>query len=143
VHEFERACARQDYHPRTRLVREWYGHADYQQAIVESIQAERASCRPDPARIELLFSAHGLPKKLVERGDPYEQQIRATFDALRAKLGWPHITLCYQSRVGPLECCVLYQDVIQQKATAGCRQMLVYPIAFVSDKRNPVRTCIQ
>lgn len=135
VHEFERACARQHYHPQTRLVREWYGHADYQQAIIESIQAEvRQLPDPDPAHIELLFSAHGLPKKLVERGDPYEQQIRATFDALRAKLDWPHTTLCYQSRVGPLEWLRPYtEEVIKQKAAAGCRQMLVYPIAFVSD----------
>jgi ferrochelatase len=116
-------------------VREWYGHADYQQAIVECIQAEaRRLPDPDPARIELLFSAHGLPKKLVERGDPYEQQIRATFEALRARLGWPHTTLCYQSRVGPLEWLRPYtEDVIKQKAAGGCRQMLVYPIAFVSD----------
>lgn len=135
VNEFKRACARQNYHPHTRLVREWYGHADYQQAIVEDIQrAARALPDPNPANIELLFSAHGLPKKLVERGDPYEQQIRATFEALRTKLGWLHTTLCYQSRVGPLEWLRPYiQDVIKEKATAGCRQMLVYPIAFVSD----------
>ena len=135
MNEFNRACARQDYHPHTRLVHEWYGHADYQQAIVEDIQrAARALPDPNPANIELLFSAHGLPKKLVERGDPYEQQIRATFEALRAKLGWPHTTLCYQSRVGPLEWLRPYiQDVVKEKAAAGCRQMLVYPIAFVSD----------
>ncbi len=135
VNEFKRACARQNYHPRTRLVREWYGHADYQQAIVEDIRREaRALPDPNPANIELLFSAHGLPKKLIERGDPYEQQIRATFEALRAKLGWPHTTLCYQSRVGPLEWLRPYtEEVIKQKAAAGVRQMLVYPIAFVSD----------
>ena len=135
VHEFERECARQNYHPHTRLVQQWYEHADYQQAIVDDIRAEaRKLPDPDPAHIELLFSAHGLPKKLVERGDPYEQQIRATFDALRTKLGWPHTTLCYQSRVGPLEWLRPYtEDVIREKATAGCKQMLVYPIAFVSD----------
>jgi ferrochelatase len=135
VNEFRRVCARRQYRPQLRLVREWYGQAEYQQAIVDCI-ADEAQRLPDtdPANIELLFSAHGLPKKLVERGDPYEQQIRATFEALRARLGWPHTTLCYQSRVGPLEWLRPYtEDVIRARAAAGCRQMLVYPIAFVSD----------
>ena len=135
VHEFERECARQNYHPHTRLVRKWYAHADYQQAILDDIHAAaRKLPDPDSGSIELLFSAHGLPKKLVERGDPYEQQIRATYGALRIQLGWPHLTLCYQSRVGPLEWLRPYtEDVIREKAAAGCKQMLVYPIAFVSD----------
>ena len=135
VHEFERECARQNYHPRTRLVRQWYEHPDYQQAIVDDIKTQAGKLpNADPAQIELLFSAHGLPKKLVERGDPYEQQVRATYEALCAKLGWPHTTLCYQSRVGPLEWLRPYtEEVIREKAAAGCQQMLVYPIAFVSD----------
>jgi ferrochelatase len=135
ANEFERECARQHYHPKTRLVRQWYDHPEYQQAIVECIQTEaRKLPDADPDHTELLFSAHGLPKKLVERGDPYEQQIQATYDAVRGRLNWPHTTLCYQSRVGPLEWLRPYiQDVIRQKAAAGCKQMLVYPIAFVSD----------
>lgn len=135
VNEFERECARQHYQPAVTVVREWYTQPDYLAAIVESIRTEAAKFpASDPARIELLFSAHGLPKKFVERGDPYETQIRATFDLLRAKLGWPNVTLCYQSRVGPLEWLRPYiEDTIRAKAAAGCAQMLVYPIAFVSD----------
>jgi len=135
VNDFNRACARQHYHPQVQLVREWYQHDEYQRAIVECVQAEAQKLPDaDPERIELLFSAHGLPKKLVERGDPYEGQIRATYEGLRTKLGWPHTTLCYQSRVGPLEWLRPYtEEVIRQKAAAGVKQMLVYPIAFVSD----------
>ena len=133
--EFMRECARQDYHPAVTLVREWYENPDYQNAIVETLRAEAKKFPdPDPARIELLFSAHGLPQKIVNRGDPYERQIRATYDAVRQQLGWPHTTLCYQSRVGPLEWLRPYtDDVIREKAAAGVKQMLVYPIAFVSD----------
>ena len=133
--EFMRQCERQHYHPAVTLVREWYENSDYQQAIVETLHAEAGKFPdPDPARIELLFSAHGLPQKIVNRGDPYERQIRATYDAVRQRLGWPHTTLCYQSRVGPLEWLRPYtDDVIREKAAAGVKQMLVYPIAFVSD----------
>lgn len=133
--EFIRECARQDYQPRAHLIRHWYDQPDYQQAVVETIQAELAKLpAPAPAEVELLFSAHGLPQKIVDAGDVYEQQIRATYEAVRAKLGWPHTTLCYQSRVGPLKWLQPYtENVIRQKAAAGVRQMLVYPIAFVSD----------
>lgn len=133
--EFMRQCEKQNYRPAITLVRQWYDQPDYQGAIVETLRAEAQKFPdPDPRRIELLFSAHGLPRKLVDRGDPYERQIRATYEALRAQLGWPHTTLCYQSRVGPLEWLRPYtDDVIREKAAAGVKQMLVYPIAFVSD----------
>lgn len=133
--EFTRQCQRQHYHPAVTLVRQWYDQPDYQGAIVEMLRAEAQKFPdPDPRRIELLFSAHGLPRKIVDRGDPYERQIRATYEALRAQLGWPHTTLCYQSRVGPLEWLRPYtDDVIREKAAAGVKQIMVYPIAFVSD----------
>jgi ferrochelatase len=133
--EFMRECGRQHYQPSISLIHHWYDDAEYQQAIVEDIRAAAAALPDaDPARIELLFSAHGLPQKIVDAGDPYEQHIRATYDALRARLGWPHTTLCYQSRVGPLKWLQPYtKNVIPAKGAAGAKQMLVYPIAFVSD----------
>ncbi len=134
-HEFLRQCQRQNYHPSIKLVQQWHDQPDYQAAIVESLRQEiKKFPDPDPARTLLLFSAHGLPRKVVDRGDSYERQIRATYEALCAALGWPHTTLCYQSRVGPLEWLRPYtEDTIREKAAAGFKQMLVYPIAFVSD----------
>ncbi|MEW6329979.1 MAG: ferrochelatase [Pseudomonadota bacterium] len=133
--EFQRQCRKQGYQPSVTLVRQWYDQPDYQAAIVEMLRAElKKFPDPDPARVEVLFSAHGLPQKVVNAGDPYERQIRATYEALREQLGWPNTTLCYQSRVGPLEWLRPYtEDVIREKAAAGVKQMLVYPIAFVSD----------
>jgi len=135
VHAFERECMRQHYQPQVRLVRQWYDEPTYQDAIVQTLTRELSRFPdPQPERVELLLSAHGLPRKIVDAGDPYEQQVIATAEAVRAKLSWPNITLCYQSRVGPLEWLKPYTDnVIREKARAGCEQMLVYPIAFVSD----------
>jgi ferrochelatase len=135
MNAFNQACRAQDYQPCTHLVRAWHSQPDYIAGIVETIKAEAKTFpNPDPAAIEVLFSAHGLPKKLVEAGDPYEQHIRATFEAVRAQLDFPHTTLCYQSRVGPLEWLRPYtDDVIREKAARGAKQLLVYPIAFVSD----------
>lgn len=133
--EFQRECERQHYRPTLSFVREWYAQPDYIDGIVQTIHKQAAHFpNPDPSAIELLFSAHGLPQKIVDAGDPYETQIRGTFDAVRAHLDWQRTTLCYQSRVGPLEWLRPYtDDVIREKARAGAKQMLVYPIAFVSD----------
>ncbi len=135
VNDFMRACEREQYWPEIRTVRQWFETPAYLEGIRDTIRTATARFpNPDPAHIELLFSAHGLPKKIVAAGDPYEEQIRATYLAVRNQLGFPHTTLCYQSRVGPLEWLQPYvSDVIREKAAAGCRQMLVYPIAFVSD----------
>lgn len=133
--DFQRACDRAGYRPTLLNVQQWFDAPDYLAAIRASMLAGIARFPdPDAAHIEVLFSAHGLPRKIVDAGDPYAQQIRATFEAVRALVDFPNATLCYQSRVGPLEWLRPYiEDVIRAKAAAGCKQMLVYPIAFVSD----------
>ncbi len=133
--EFRRACVAQAYAPNVRHIDHWYDDAQYQDAVVGDIRKELAQfSEPQSDKVELLFSAHGLPEKVIARGDPYERQIRATYDTIAAKLKWPHTTLCYQSRVGPLPWLKPYtEDTIRAKAAAGAKQILVYPIAFVSD----------
>ncbi|MFV1996716.1 MAG: ferrochelatase [Acidiferrobacterales bacterium] len=133
--DFQRACRRSNYRPKISFIKQWYDDAGYQQAIVSTILAEAARMPdPDPDNIELLFSAHGLPQKIIDQGDPYEKQIRATIASLNKILGWPRTTLCYQSRVGPLKWLQPYtHDTISKKARQGSKQILVYPVAFVSD----------
>jgi len=133
--DFQRACDRANYRPQLVKVDHWYQQPDYHRAIADAIRkAANALPDPNPNNIDLLFSAHGLPKKLVDKGDPYQSQIEQTYEAVNQLLGWPHHTLCYQSRVGPLEWLKPYtENVIREKAKAGVKQMLVYPIAFVSD----------
>jgi ferrochelatase len=83
----------------------------------------------------LLFSAHGLPLSLVEKGDPYPKQVEATAQLVRQRGGWSNPwTLCYQSRVGRqkwLEPSLT--RTIENLAGQGVRQMLVIPISFVTE----------
>ncbi|MHB8254099.1 MAG: ferrochelatase [Acidiferrobacter sp.] len=134
-HEFIRQCARLHYAPDVRFVGSWYQEEDYLRGIVASIEAMVTRfTRPESAHISLLLSAHGVPKRLVERGDPYQKEIEGTAQLVAKRLGWPRVTLCYQSRVGPLEWIRPYvDDVIREQGRAGVDQILVYPIAFVSD----------
>jgi ferrochelatase len=86
-----------------------------------------------PARV--LFSAHGLPKKIVARGDPYQWQVEATAAAVAKALGRPGLDwrVCYQSRVGPLEWIGPATDQEIEGAGKAGLALVVVPIAFVSE----------
>jgi len=88
--------------------------------------------RPGPAR--LLFSAHGLPEKVILAGDPYQSQIEATAAAVVARLGegWDW-RVTYQSRVGPMKWIgPSTEDEIRAASQEGLA-LVVTPIAFVSE----------
>ncbi|MGE0745754.1 MAG: ferrochelatase [Rhodospirillales bacterium] len=86
-------------------------------------------------RPRVLFSAHGLPKKFVAAGDPYQDQVERTVAAVVARLGIPDLdhAVCYQSRVGPLEWLGPYTDAEVRRAGAERRPLVVVPVAFVSE----------
>ena len=83
----------------------------------------------------LLFSAHGLPKRVVAKGDPYAWQIEQTAQALATGLGLPDLDwrICYQSRVGPMAW--LEPSTLAEIRRAGSegKGVVLAPIAFVSE----------
>ena len=83
----------------------------------------------------VLFSAHGLPKRVVERGDPYQWQVERTVEAVLARLTLKDLdyTICYQSRVGPLEWIGPETDAEIRRAGAEGKGLIVIPVAFVSE----------
>ena len=87
-----------------------------------------------PANVRLLFSAHGLPQQVIDAGDPYEAQIRATAAAIAAQLPeFADWQVCFQSRVGRLKWLgPATEDAIRQ-ARADGKGVLISPIAFVSE----------
>jgi ferrochelatase len=93
----------------------------------------RADFPTKPPR--LLFTAHGLPKKIVAGGDPYQTQIEMTAAAVVSALAIPGLDwrICYQSRVGPLEWIGPYAEQEIARAGADGVPLVVVPIAFVSE----------
>lgn len=83
----------------------------------------------------VLFSAHGLPKKVVDGGDPYQWQVEQTVAATVSALGHPDLDFvtCYQSRVGPLEWIGPSTDDEIERAGQEGKSLVVVPIAFVSE----------
>jgi protoporphyrin/coproporphyrin ferrochelatase len=90
---------------------------------------------PPAIPLRILLSAHGLPKRIVARGDPYQWQIEATAAALQAKVARPALdcVVCYQSRVGPLEWLSPATDGEIRRAGGAGVGLIVLPIAFVSE----------
>ncbi|QTC90923.1 ferrochelatase [Brevundimonas goettingensis] len=97
----------------------------------EEIRSILAETRDRPIRI--LFSAHGIPEKLVAKGDPYQEQIETTVAAIVARLGEVDHRICYQSRVGPMKW--LGPSTPEAIAEAGRDGVgaVVVPVAFVSE----------
>jgi protoporphyrin/coproporphyrin ferrochelatase len=83
----------------------------------------------------VLFSAHGLPKKIVDGGDPYQRHVEKTSKAVVQKLDIPDLDwrVCYQSRVGPLEWIGPSIDDELENAAADRIGVIIVPIAFVSE----------
>jgi ferrochelatase len=90
------------------------------------------------APVRLLFSAHGIPEKLVSgKGDPYQEQVEGTVAAVMARLRSKGIevdhSLCYQSRVGPLKWLGPSTPEAIAKAARDGVGIVITPIAFVSE----------
>jgi ferrochelatase len=117
---------------RVRALCCWYDNPGLIEAhAMRILETWEVAGRP---RVRLLFSAHGLPEKVVEAGDPYQWQVEATCAAVAERLGpgWDW-RLCYQSRVGPLRWLgPSTPEAIKDAAHEGVG-VLIDPIAFVSE----------
>jgi ferrochelatase len=102
--------------------------------VEEGIAAARAE-RSEHGEPVLLFSAHGLPLRLIENGDPYETEVRATKTAVLKRLDWKgEVRLSFQSRAGPVKWLEPSTEAtIADLARAGFKSIVVVPISFVSD----------
>lgn len=112
---------------------EAYGWIDAQATAIAARLDEAGE-----APVRVLFSAHGIPEKLVSRkGDPYQEQVESTVAAVVARLGELGRTvdhaLCYQSRVGPLKWLGPSTPEALAQAARDGKGAVIVPIAFVSE----------
>lgn len=120
----------------TMAVRDYPEHPGYIAALAAQIRVALNEARPK-GPFRLLFSAHGLPKKVIDGGDPYQAQIERTAAAVIVALGAEASGLdwrvCYQSRVGPLEWIGPPTEAEIKRAGEEALGLIVQPIAFVSE----------
>ncbi|XP_049757803.1 ferrochelatase, mitochondrial isoform X2 [Elephas maximus indicus] len=87
------------------------------------------------SEVVILFSAHSLPMSVVNRGDPYPQEVGATVQRVMDKLGYSNpYRLVWQSKVGPMPWLgPQTKEAIKGLCERGRKNILLVPIAFTSD----------
>lgn len=118
------------------LIEHYYDFPPYIEACVERVnQGLEKFPAHQRGEVDILFSAHGTPMKLVREGDPYSGHICETVSAVMNSGGWTNAHhLCFQSKVGPQKWLTpSTPDTIEDLAKKGSKQMLAVPIAFASD----------
>ncbi len=83
----------------------------------------------------ILFSAHGLPKNIVDEGDPYQWQCEKTANDIVAILPMqnPDWQICYQSRVGPQKWIGPSTEDALHKAAKDGVPVVIFPHAFTQE----------
>lgn len=120
------------------FVESWHTQPEYLQAVADNVQATLARWpAAEQSQVKVVFTAHSLPAFILERGDPYDHQLRETATLLAKHLGlaaeqW---TFSYQSAaltgvpwLGPQ-----IEDLVADLANQGEKNLIVAPIGFISD----------
>jgi len=136
--ELARVLARPEWQGRFRVsgVARFPEDPAYLDALAATV-GEALAAFPAETREEvvLLFSAHGLPQRFVDAGDPYVAETAATVRGVLGRLGVPNRhALGYQSRTGPVKWIGPGTDeILRELGREGVRCVLVVPVSFVSD----------
>lgn len=120
----------------------WWSQPIYMSHCYEALQDQLDKVPEDGQPITILYSAHGIPIKYHEKGDPYGREVTAQFESLSHQLNTSnpklesrlHQTLTYQSRVGPVKWLQPYTD--QEIKTLGKQRgghLILAPVSFTCD----------
>ena len=137
-HEFDRALAAPRWKGQFEVshIEDYPTDSRYVEAVTDTV---RVAWNEIPAsrrnKTVLLFSAHGLPQRFIDAGDPYVSQIDATRFAVLERLNLPNRQrIAYQSRTGPVRWIGPgTEETIKELAEEGVTDVLVIPLSFVSD----------
>jgi ferrochelatase len=136
--EFDRALAAPRWNGQFEVshIEHYPTDSRYVEAVTDTV---RVAWNEIPAsrrgKTVLLFSAHGLPQRFIDAGDPYVSQIDATRFAVLERLNLPNRQrIAYQSRTGPVRWIGPgTEETIKELAEEGVTDVLVIPLSFVSD----------
>ena len=118
------------------FIESWHDHprlvAAFQEKTSQALKkAEAEAGGPVP----VVFTAHSVPVKTIEEGDPYEQQVKETATRVAEAMGLTEWRLAFQSQgmtaepwIGPT-----VESVIDALAASGHRHVLIAPVGFVAD----------
>ncbi|MHB8481515.1 MAG: ferrochelatase [Nitrospiria bacterium] len=135
INELDRIIKRKGLKLDILPVYEWYSQPTYIQSLVENInEGKKLFPGEVPGKLHVLFSAHGVPEKVVLKGDPYQKQIEKTVQLLKPYLKEDVVHLAYQSKIGRLRWIgPSVEEKLKELAEQKVQKVLAIPISFVSD----------
>lgn len=115
-------------------IKHYFENISYNNSIIESIKDTVGSS--DYRDFDIIFSAHGLPVKIIKAGDVYEQHIKRHVEILKVMLrdknmNFHDVHLAYQSKVGRMEW--LKPSLEDKLKNVRNRGVVIFPIAFTID----------
>jgi len=134
LEDFEQHFHKSDLDALLVEIKYFFENKTYNKAIIESIKKEMQDTKYND--FDIIFSAHGLPQKIVDAGDIYEKHINRHVSILKdmmkdEKMDFHNVHLAYQSKVGPMAW--LKPSLEDKLKTVRNRGVIIYPIAFTID----------
>jgi len=134
VEDFTDVAKALGYDGNIHVIDPFYEDETYNRLLLKRIQ--EALGENDPSKMELIFSAHSLPQKIVANGDPYEKEITLHVKLMEkllnaSNLHFKAIHLAYQSKLGPVK---WLEPSLEEKLTSlENKNVLIVPISFTID----------
>ena len=133
IEDFINVAKKYNLDEKIKTIDSYYDHPLYNKAIVERIK--EALKGEDSSEFELIFSAHGLTQKTIDKGDLYQKHILANVEYAKKELQnqdihFKKIHVAYQSRLGPME---WLRPYMEDKLKEIKSKVIIYPISFTVD----------
>lgn len=135
--EVEAALEALKWKPKLHKITNWPDDSLYirllRQTTAEAVTEAETLRDDDRLPVHIVFSAHSLPLRIVNMGDPYPAEVQRTVAAVTRGVKQPW-SLAYQSRNGRMPWLQPYlEDELKRLGREGVRNLVVAPISFVSD----------
>ncbi|MDD2567643.1 MAG: ferrochelatase [Thiovulaceae bacterium] len=115
-------------------IKHFFQNRTYNQAILERIKEQVSA--DESQEYDIVFSAHGLPQKVIDKGDVYQRHVEKHVEILKDMmqeegLRFANVHLAYQSKVGPLKW--LEPSLEDKLHSLGNKKVVIFPLAFTID----------
>jgi len=133
INEWDDLCKKKNYHVKTKTICCYPTENNFIASHISLIKKTLKVIEDN--NFKLIFSAHGLPKSKIKKGDPYQWQVEETVKKIMSNLEDENLNyiISYQSRVGPLKWIGPSTDKVIIKYSKEKKGIVIVPISFVSE----------
>ena len=133
INEWCDLCKKENYHIKTKTICCYPTENNFIASHISLINKTLKVIEDN--NFKLIFSAHGLPRSKIKKGDPYQWQVEETVKKIMSNLENENLNyvISYQSRVGPLKWIGPPTDEVIIKYSKEKKGIVIVPIAFVSE----------